>query len=156
MLKRLLFMVAFLASITGYSQGTNAVWHTDFTKAVEIATKENKAILMFFTGSDWCGWCKKIQKEVFVQKAFGDWAKKNVVLVELDFPRRVAQSDAIKQQNANLAQQLGVQGYPTIYFVQSLKKTGKTELAVLGSLGYQPGGPSSFITSANTVLKNKK
>ena len=71
-------------------------WHTDMSKATDISIKENKPIFLFFTGSDWCGWCIRLQKEVFKTPEFIKWAKDNVVLVELDFPRKNNQTDAVK------------------------------------------------------------
>ena len=64
----------------------NLEWHTDMNKAMKISKKEKKPLMLFFTGSDWCGWCIKLQKEVFFTPKFEKWAKDNVVLVELDFP----------------------------------------------------------------------
>jgi thioredoxin-related protein len=71
------------------------VWHTDMNQAIAISQKENKPMMLFFTGSDWCGWCIRLQKEVFLTETFTKWAKENVVLVELDFPRSKPQTDAI-------------------------------------------------------------
>ena len=110
--------------------------------------------MLFFTGSDWCGWCIKLQKEVFFKPEFEAWAKKNVVLVELDFPRRKKLSEKLRQQNASLQQTFQVQGYPTIYFVEAEKTgEGRVNLNSLGKAGYMRGGPSVWIANANTFLK---
>lgn len=154
MIKKLLVIITALI-ISIQSQAQNITWHTDFEKAVTKATAENKPLMLFFTGSDWCGWCKKIQKEVFVDKKFEEWAKKNVVLVEVDFPRRIEQSEQLRKQNASLQQQLGVQGYPTIYLVSSKNVNNKSNLSVLGSIYYQPGGAPAFIATANNIIKKK-
>ena len=63
-------------------------WIDDFDEAVKLAKAENKDLLVDFTGSDWCGWCIKLNKEVFSQPDFAGYAKKNLVLVELDFPNK--------------------------------------------------------------------
>jgi protein disulfide-isomerase len=63
-------------------------WLTNLDDALKIAEKDNKVILMDFSGSDWCGWCIKLDKEVFSQAAFKDYAKDNLVLVLVDFPRK--------------------------------------------------------------------
>src|SRR5882724_7830178 len=89
-------------------------WLTDMPKAQAVAKKENKLIMLDFTGSDWCGWCIKLNKEVFSQPEFADYAKKNLVLVEVDFPHSKQQSDALKKANQNLQQKYHVEGYPTI------------------------------------------
>jgi thioredoxin-related protein len=131
-------------------------WHTDMSKATDISIKENKPMFLFFTGSDWCGWCIRLQKEVFKTPEFIKWAKENVVLVELDFPRRAAQDEAIKMQNAQLQQQLQVRGYPTVWFVSATKTAeAKINLNALGSSGYVAGGPKVWIDGANQIIQKK-
>ena len=76
--------------------------HTDVEKAVEISVKTEKLLFfLFFTGSDWCGWCKRLVSEVFQKEEFKNWAKDNVVLVELDFPKRKKLSEKLQVQNNN-------------------------------------------------------
>ena len=88
--------------------------------------------MLFFTGSDWCGWCIRLQKEVFYKPEFIEWANDNVVLVDIDFPRNKSkQSAELQQQNNLLQQQFGIQGYPTIHFVRPDKIDGKTNLTSL-------------------------
>ena len=111
---------------------------------------------MFFTGSDWCGWCKRLVKEVFVKPEFKKWAAKNVVLVELDFPRRTKLPEATQKQNRELAQLFGVRGYPNIWFVTPKVEDGKINFNKLGSQGYVAGGPKAWIAGANKILSNKK
>ena len=131
-------------------------WHTDMSKATDISIKENKPLFLFFTGSDWCGWCIRLQKEVFKTPEFIKWAKENVVLVELDFPRKNEQTDAVKMQNAQLQQQLQVTGYPTVWFVSATKTAeAKVNLNALGSTGYVAGGPKVWIEGANQIIKKK-
>ena len=148
----LLFL--FLVSIS-FSQ-EKVVWHEDLTEAIQISQKENKPLMLFFTGSDWCGWCVRLQKEVFFKPEFTKWAEKNVVLVELDFPRRKAQKDAIKSQNAQLQQQFQVRGYPTIWFVKAATNSaGQVNLSQLGKTGYVKGGAAAWISGANQILGGK-
>lgn len=129
-------------------------WETDITKAVKMSEKSKKPILMFFTGSDWCGWCIRLQKEVLKTPEFAAWAKDNVILVELDFPRRTPQSDEIKKQNFELQQFFGVRGYPTVWFATATKdKAGKIAFTQLGSTGYVAGGPTAWLDGANKILK---
>ena len=131
-------------------------WHTDMSKATDVSIKENKPMFLFFTGSDWCGWCIRLQKEVFKTPEFIKWAKDNVVLVELDFPRKNEQTDAVKMQNAQLQQQLQVRGYPTVWFVSAAKTAeAKVNLTALGSTGYVAGGPKVWIDGANQIIQNK-
>lgn len=127
-------------------------WHTDMNKAVAVSIKEQKPLFLFFTGSDWCGWCIRLQKEVFKTPEFTTWAKDNVVLVELDFPRRTPMSDELKKQNNELQQVFGVRGYPTVWFAKPTVKEDKTNLEQLGSTGYVAGGPTTWIAGANQII----
>ena len=114
-------------------------WLNDYKKAQEEAKANDKLLLLNFTGSDWCGWCIKIDKDIFSQPQFRDYARNNLVLVELDFPRRKAQSAEIKKQNLQLAQQYEVLGFPTIVVLNSNgQKLWQFD-------GYFPGGPEAFI-----------
>ncbi len=127
-------------------------WHTDLNKAIEIAYKEDKKVMLFFTGSDWCGWCKRLQKEVFNTNDFEKWSN-DVVLVELDFPRRTPQDQDIRNQNLYLQSIFKVRGYPTVHFVKPEKKDdGKTNLQSLGSTGYVKGGASAWLDVANNIV----
>jgi protein disulfide-isomerase len=149
--------IILLTSLTSFAQKTakeDLVWHTDLNKAIELANKENKPMMLFFTGSDWCGWCVRLQKEVFTQVEFKEWAQKNVILVEVDFPRANIQTEEVKTQNRNLQQQFAVRGYPTCWFVKADKlKDGKVNFAQLGSKGYEAGGPVYWIKSATAISK---
>ncbi|QBZ97490.1 thioredoxin family protein [Flavobacterium sangjuense] len=147
-----LFLV--LGSLT--IQAQEVKWQTDMNEAVKISKKSKKPLFLFFTGSDWCGWCIRLQKEVFKTPEFEKWAKKNVVLVELDFPRKTAQDPTIQRQNAELQQTFAVQGYPTVWIVKASKKDGKINLEKLGSTGYLAGGPTTWLANADQILGNKK
>ena len=124
-------------------------WMTDYSKALALSKKTGKPILADFTGSDWCGWCIKLQKEVFTTKEFGAWAKKNVILLELDYPRRKIQPAGVVKQNEILAEKYKIEGYPTILFLGSKGQ-------VLGQYGYDQGGPKAWTANAEKMLKGKK
>ena len=152
-----ILVIAFLTLTSMSMQAQEELtWHTDMSKATDISIKENKPMFLFFTGSDWCGWCIRLQKEVFKTPEFIKWAKDNVVLVELDFPRKNNQTDAVKLQNAQLQQQLQVNGYPTVWFVSATKTAeDKINLNALGSSGYVAGGPKVWIDGANQIIQKK-
>ena len=135
---------------------TSFTWHTDVNKAVNLSVKTGKPIFLFFTGSDWCGWCKKLVKEVFLKKEFKSWAKKNIILVEIDFPKRTPISDDLKKQNRELGQMFGVRGYPTGWLVNPKITAGKVNFNKIGSQGYVAGGPKAWIAGANKILNTKK
>jgi thioredoxin-related protein len=138
-------------------QAQDLVWHNDVKKATEISKKTKKPMMLFFTGSDWCGWCIRLQKEVFKTPEFTKWAKDNVVLVELDFPRRSPMQPEIQQQNMQLQQTFQVAGYPTVWFVNaSLSKDKQVNFEKLGSTGYVAGGPTKWLEGADKILSQKK
>jgi thioredoxin-related protein len=114
-------------------------WQTDYSAALAQAGKERKLVLLEFTGSDWCVWCMKLSKDIFSQAKFKEFAAKNLVLVELDFPARKALPDALKAQNDALASKFGVEGFPTLVLVDAAGKE------VARHVGYLPGGPDSLI-----------
>ncbi len=136
-------------------QAQELKWETDINKAIKVSNSTKKPMLLFFTGSDWCGWCIRLQKEVLKTPEFATWASKNVVLVELDFPRATPQSDAIKVQNNGMQQTFQVQGFPTVWFATATIKAGKPSFTGLGSTGYVAGGPKAWLATANEILKIK-
>ncbi|MFV5702889.1 thioredoxin family protein [Flavobacterium sp. XS2P12] len=153
MKKIILTVFLFVASYAVEAQ--ELVWETNVNKAMEISNKTKKPLLLFFTGSDWCGWCIRLQKEVLKTPEFAKWAKENVVLVELDYPRRTPQTPEIKKQNNELQQAFGIQGFPTIYFANGTNKDGKVNFEGLGSTGYVAGGPAAWLAVADGFLKKK-
>ena len=120
-------------------------WLTDAPKAQAKAKSENKVVMLDFTGSDWCRWCIKLNKDVFSKQEFIDYAKKNLVLVEVDFPRKKKQSAELIKANAALEKKYGIEGYPTIIV---LDKEGKK----IGELGYE-SSPKTFIEKLEKAKK---
>ena len=138
-------------------------WYTDFAQARALSDSTSKPIFGFFTGSDWCGWCHKLQADVFAKEAFVVWAKENAILLELDFPRRTPQSPELVQQNQALQQAFQIKGYPTIwlFYVNEDPATHNLNLSALGSLGYPQGAEKGkeevqFLNDANRILANGK
>jgi protein disulfide-isomerase len=119
-------------------------WLTDYDAALKQAKAEDKVVLMDFTGSDWCGWCIKLKGEVFDQPEFEAFAKANLVLVEVDFPRRKAVSASQRAANERLAARYGVEGYPSVFVVNAQGRA-------LARLGYEEGGAANFINSLRRV-----
>lgn len=105
---------------------------TDAAKAQALAKAENKLVLLDFTGSDWCPWCIKLNKEVFSTPEFAEYAKKNIVLVEVDFPRRKQLDPAQKEANEALSKKYGIEGFPTLILLDG---SGKR----LAQLSYEDG-----------------
>ena len=122
-------------------------WTTDASAALAKAKAENKVVLLDFTGSDWCGWCIKFKKEAIDTPEFQDYAAKNLVLVEVDFPRRKQQSTELKTANKALARKYNITGYPTFVV---LNKDGKE---IGRQDGYESGGAQAFIDKINGFKK---
>jgi uncharacterized protein YyaL (SSP411 family) len=129
--------------------GGGAGWSHDVDAALKQAKKEGKDVLMDFTGSDWCGWCIRLNKEVFSQKEFLPAVTKNFVLVELDFPRRKQLSAEIKKQNAEWKDKFKVSGYPTIMLVDA---DGRP----YAKTGYQAGGAEKYLSHLSDLQGIRK
>ena len=140
-------LIALGLTLIGITASAESNWVTDYKKAQEDAKAGKKLMLLNFTGSDWCGWCMKLDREVFSTAEFQNFASKNLVLVKLDFPRRKPQTEALKKQNEQLAQKYGIQGFPTIIVLN-----GQGEK--VGELGYMEGGPSPFLAKLETLPKS--
>ncbi len=124
-------------------------WLTSLPQGEAQAKTENKLVLMVFTGSDWCPACILLNKEVFDQPQFADYAKTNLVLVEVDFPQNKPQSDALKTMNAALAKKYDAEGlFPTVI---ALKPDGTV---VWIQAGYAPGGPAAMIAQLDKARTN--
>ncbi|MCF7711048.1 MAG: thioredoxin family protein [Opitutales bacterium] len=127
-------MIAALPALAGPK------WYTDLDEAKAVAAKENKPLLVDFTGSDWCGYCIKLHAEVFDKPEFEEFAK-NYVLVELDFPSKKPQPPEEKAKNKATQAKFGVSGFPTVLLLDA--KTGE---AYGRQSGYGPGsGPKAYI-----------
>ena len=137
-----------LAGLTLTSALAGAEWQTDYEKALAAAKAQSRPVLINFTGSDWCGYCKRMQAEIFSKPQFQDYAAKNLILVELDFPRAKPQSDTVRKQNMQLANEYDVEGFPTTIV---LSPDGKR---VANFFGYLEGGPESLIAALEKLRKS--
>lgn len=122
----------------------SAVWMTDFAAARDQAKAQGRHVFLFFTGSDWCGWCQRLNQEILSTPEFAQYAGEHLILVELDFPRGKPQSQALVAQNARLQQQYRIRGYPTVIVLDS---SGRA----VGHLGYQEGGPGPFLEALSRM-----
>lgn len=112
-------------------------WFTDLEEAKKAAQAEKKLLLVDFTGSDWCGWCIRLKKEVFDQKEF-EAAAKDFVLVELDFPQKKKLPPEQQAKNDALAKKYDIQGFPTVLLMDAQGE-------VFAQTGYQEGGPAAYL-----------
>ena len=121
-------------------------WNEDFTAAKETAKKDGKLILLAFSGSDWCGWCVKMEKEIYSDKAFIRKASEKYVLVMIDSPRnKDILSKLAQRQNPGLVKQYNIHGFPSTIIV---RPSGE-EVKRFG--GYQRGGVAAFLEKLDAV-----
>jgi thioredoxin-related protein len=159
----LLFLNLVSLGQTSMKVENGLVWYTSIQEVHELSVKNKKPIFAFFTGSDWCGWCKRLKANVFAKQAFIDWANANVILLELDFPRGKILSPELTKQNSELQQALGVRGYPTIWllYTEKLESSNTINLNTLGSLGYPQGAEPGreevkFLNDVTQITSKKK
>lgn len=145
-MKRFFALMLVSLSVLGSLRAAEATWLTNYDAALKQAAAEKKPVLIDFTGSDWCGWCIRLDKEVFSQKEFMDYAAENLVLLKLDFPHKKELPATEKAQNEKLAKKYKIEGFPTIVVLDSHAKQ-------IGELGYEKGGAAKWITSLEKVTK---
>lgn len=161
-----IYMVMFclLSSAAIAQNGAELPWLNKVDRAHVLSQTTGKPIFAFFTGSDWCGWCRKLQAEVFAKPAFKEWANEKVVLLELDFPARKVLPDSLVSQNTALKNFFQVQGFPTIWMFcinEDKQKENSFLISAFGSLGY-PQNPvkgkeeEKFLETAKTILASNK
>ena len=138
-----LFFVLF-----GLTAQADPAWETDYKKAQQDAKTNHKLLLVDFTGSDWCGYCIRFNREVLSKAEFKDYASKNLVLLEVDFPRAKQQSMNLRQQNQRLAEEYQIEGFPTIVVLNGDgRKVWRFD-------GYFPNGPDAFIAELEKLRKS--
>ncbi len=127
-------------------------WMTDFDAALAAAGKDNKHLLVDFSGSDWCGWCIKLDDEVFSKPEFPDSARKDFVLCVLDFPNRPENKAKIpaerQARNRDLMKQYGVQGFPSVLLFDEKGN-------LYSRTGYRPGGPGPYLAHLADLKRGK-
>lgn len=146
-MKTLLTALFAVMSLAGSSLAAEATWLHDFEAAKKQAKEENKPIFINFTGTDWCGWCIRLEKEVFSKEEFQKYAAENLVLVEIDFPKKKEQSKELKAQNKALDKEYKIEGYPTLFLLDAEGKKLSEDV------GYREGGPVAYVEHLKELLK---
>lgn len=136
------------AEPAGKAANVAADWSIDYESALKQARAAHKSVLLDFTGSDWCGWCMKLDREILSTPDFKRFADRHLVLVKIDFPIHRAQSNAEKARNEELAARYGVRGFPTLVLLDG-------EARPCGTLGYMRGGPEAFIDQLKSLIASQ-
>ena len=148
-MKKLLFILFTVFSIscqmnTNSSEESEKIWLTDVNQAIEQSKVSGKPIFAFFTGKEWCSWCKKLERQVLSKEGFINYAKENLVLLELDFPRGRRN---LPQKQIELARKFNIKGYPTVILMDSsTNKIAKT--------GYESMSPLQYVDHVKELLKD--
>lgn len=145
-MRRILLSLALLCAFGTLTAGAaGSAWEDEYEKALAEAAKEGKFVLLDFTGSDWCGWCIRLDNEVFSKTAFKKFARENLVLMVVDTPRTKRLAKKTETQNRELKRRFGIQGFPTVVLVLP----DGTEVA---RTGYQEGGADKYVEHLETLL----
>lgn len=144
-MRSLLLALGLSAFLPTFAAAVESTWTTGWKDAAAQATAAKRPILADFTGSDWCGWCMKLKREVFTTPEFAAWAGRSVVLLEVDFPRAKPLPAEQQRDNQALVEKYNVEGFPTILI---LAADGRE----IGRLGYQAGGAKAWIAAAEQII----
>lgn len=147
-MKKRLVLTWMTAGVAAVNVLAGEGWLTDFDQARREAAEKGRPILVDFSGSDWCGWCIRLDREVFSQEAFKTFAEENLVLFLADFPRQKTQPDELVQQNRKLMNEYGVRGFPTVLLLD--EKGG-----VLARTGYRPGGAEPYVEHLKELMEKE-
>ena len=124
-------------------QRTDKLWFTDVDRALMASQNTGKSIFVFFTGKDWCSWCRKLDRQILVEKDFIDYANENLILLELDFPK--GKRD-LPQRQIELARKFQIRSYPTVILMDAYKNE-------IGRTGYQAMSPIQYTEHINSIIK---
>jgi len=126
-----------------------AAWQTNFQAAQAKAKAQKKILLVAFTGSDWCPWCKKLKAEVFDKQPFASAAHKRFVLVQIDFPHEKKLPNELKEQNGKLAKKYKIGAYPSVLLLQP-------DGELIAHTGYSDGGAKDYVKQLAGLMKTYK
>ena len=127
------------------STTAEGLWLTDYATAQEISRRERKPLFLLFTGTDWCPWCVRLEKEALSAPEFAAWAKDNLVLLKLDFLQFSPQPQKLINQNSALRQKYNIEAFPTVLITTS-------DGEIIAQTGYQEGGGASYVAHLKTLL----
>lgn len=132
------------------ANGSGIKWMTNYEEAIDLGKSSSKPVILFFTGSDWCGWCNKLEEEVFDTKEFASLAGDKYVFLKLDFPLYAPQPQQLSAQNKQLQKKFNITSYPTIVIFDA-----QTQQAI-GTTGYRPGGSQQYSQHLQKLIDSYK
>ena len=148
-MKKILFLLLTVFSIScglvSNNEEPTKLWLTDVNQALELSKETGKPVFAFFTGKEWCSWCKKLERQILSKETFISYAKENLILLELDFPRGKRN---LPQEQINLARKFRIQGYPTVIVMD-----GETNL--LGQTGYENLTAQQYVDNVKKMISKK-
>ena len=122
--------------VTAEKEAAKLIWFTNLEKAKEAARKRKVGIMVYFSGTDWCPACKIFDKYVLSSPDFINYAKDNLVLLNIDFPRDSSKvSQATKEYNTKLGKTFGVVAFPSIFLLKSNGESATAEIGYRGESG---------------------
>lgn len=145
-----LTMVALGTAIGFCSEPNGSEWSNDYDTAIRDSRNTGRPIMLVFTGSDWCLWCQKLERDILSKPEFSKWSKK-LIKIEVDFPQSTSLSQKIADRNQQLLQRYGkhVESYPTVLFVNAKGK-------VLAKTGYINDDVNNWIANADQILPRQR
>lgn len=149
LMKKTLFLLLTVLSIScglvSNNEEPSQLWITDVKEALIESKETGKPVFAFFTGKEWCSWCKKLDRQILQKENFINYAKENLILLELDFPRGRRE---LPQEQINLARKFRIQGYPTVILMDA-------ETNLLGQTGYENMSPQQYVAHIEKMISKK-
>ncbi len=124
-------------------------WLGNFDRAKLIAEQKNKPMLIYFSGTDWCKWCWRLNEEVIDKEESKSYIKDKFVLLKLDFLRKSPMPTKLSQQNRRVAKMYGQKLFPTLIITDP-------QGSRLGKIGFIEGGPKAFKENLEEFLKEAR
>ncbi len=147
--KLIICTIGLLLSLSSFALALDNQWTENLDQAEIKAQQNQKYIFVNFSGSDWCHWCITMEKEILNTVEFKEFAKDNLILVSIDFPKRKKQDKALKQRNDALAKEYGIRGFPSVAIIDPAG-----ELVTI--TGYRRGGAKNYIKHLEQIIADSK
>jgi len=147
----LIIVIIICISAGEFALAAESIWINNFEVAQNSARKEGKDLMLCFTGSDWCYWCKKLRSEIFDKSDFIGKIQKSFILVEIDFPNDIQQTDELKRQNNALSETYAVEGFPSVILADAAGQP-------YAKTGYLESGTENYLKHIDTLkqVRNKR